>query len=373
MAEPLKEMYNPHVLQQFAEKVKLVYAPFEIDSFLSTIFDSSWDGLSLKQRMRKITVALGEHLPTDYPKALDVLLTLGNEAQKGLFVVFPDFIEVYGQEESDWDLSMKGLEYFTQGSSAEFAVRPFILSQPERMMAQMKEWAVSDNEHVRRLASEGCRPRLPWGQALVLFKQDPIPVLDVLELLKQDSSLYVRKSVANNLNDISKDHPMLVLETAKDWKNQHAHTDWIIRHGCRGLLRMEKPEAYALFGYANVVEEKQLITNGELAIEPSVISIGESTTLSWGLTINEQTDKRIRVEYAVDYIKANGKQSRKKFLLVDHHFSKPERINRSRTIHWANLSTRTHYPGMHQISLIVNGVSIAETSIELTNETSHSL
>ncbi|GAF15072.1 LOW QUALITY PROTEIN: DNA alkylation repair enzyme [Bacillus sp. JCM 19045] len=369
MAEPLKEMYNPHVLQQFAEKVKLVYAPFEIDSFLNAIFDASWDGLSLKQRMRKITVALGEHLPTDYPKALDVLLTLGNEAQKGLFVVFPDFIEVYGQEESDWDLSMKGLEYFTQGSSAEFAVRPFILSQPERMMAQMKEWAVSDNEHVRRLASEGCRPRLPWGQALVLFKQDPIPVLDVLELLKQDSSLYVRKSVANNLNDISKDHPMLVLETAKDWKNQHAHTDWIIRHGC------------AAYGWRN---QKHMHCLGMRMLKRNSLQMGSwqsrassqlvnQQTLSWGLTINEQTDKRIRVEYAVDYIKANGKQSRKKFLLVDHHFSKPERINRSRTIHWANLSTRTHYPGMHQISLIVNGVSIAETSIELTNETSHSL
>lgn len=365
MAEPLKEMYNPEVLKQFGNKVKSVYEPFQVDSFLNAIFDSTWEALSLKERMRKITMALGEHLPADYPGAIDVLMTLGNEAQQGLFVGFPDFIEVYGQETEHWDLSIKALEYFTQGSSAEFAVRPFILSEPKRMMAQMRKWALSDNEHVRRLASEGCRPRLPWGQALTIFKENPKPVLEVLELLKRDPSLYVRKSVANNLNDISKDHPWLVLETAKAWKEQHAYTDWIIRHGCRGLLRMEHPEAYALFGYANLNENELLITDAVLEIEPNVVSIGESTTLSWGLTIAEQTEKRVRIEYAVDYVKANGKQSRKKFLLVDHHFAKSETIKRTRSLHWADLSTRKHYPGEHRISLIVNGVCFAETSIDL--------
>ena len=124
---------------------------------------------------------------------------------------FPDFVEVFGMEPQHWELSLAALERFTERSTSEFAIRAFILNDPERMAEQMLEWADHPNEHVRRLASEGIRPRLPWAQALPLFKRDPSPIVPILEKLKRDPSLYVRKSVANNLNDIAKDHPELVM------------------------------------------------------------------------------------------------------------------------------------------------------------------
>ena len=122
-------------------------------------------------------------------------------------------IEVYGlgyPEES-----LHALEQITRLVSAEFAVRPFILRDPDRTMEYFRRWSLDENATVRRLASEGCRPRLPWAVALPMFKKDPSPLLPILENLKDDASLYVRKSVANNLNDISKDHPDLVLELAR--------------------------------------------------------------------------------------------------------------------------------------------------------------
>ncbi|MBC8080209.1 MAG: hypothetical protein H7X86_07675 [Gorillibacterium sp.] len=163
---------------------------------------------------------------------------------------FSDFVAIYGQEDAQWELSMLALERFTQRSSAEFAIRPFLLRNPGRVMGQMEIWSQHPNEHVRRLSSEGCRPRLPWGVSLPMFKRDPTPVLSILEHLKADPSLYVRKSVANNLNDIAKDHPGVVLETVRCWKGVDPKTDWIIRQGCRTLIRKADPEVLTLFGYA---------------------------------------------------------------------------------------------------------------------------
>src|SRR5690606_550673 len=144
-------------------------------------------------------------LPPDYIEAVGVLKKAAPYFTGLEAMIFPDFVETYGLDH--WEASMDALELMTRYSSSEYAVRPFIAKDTERMMAQMLEWAHSDSEHVRRLASEGCRPRLPWAMGLTMLKKDPSPILPILETLKQDESLYVRRSVANNLNDISKDHP----------------------------------------------------------------------------------------------------------------------------------------------------------------------
>ncbi|WP_232436415.1 DNA alkylation repair protein [Paenibacillus rubinfantis] len=250
MADTLKSMYNEAFLCSFGNKVKGAYAPFEVERFVAEVMDDTWDSLELKARMRQITLKLGALLPPSFEKALAVLYAIDETCEGFPYLFFPDFVEVFGSAETDWTLAMQALERFTAKSSAEFAVRSFIERDPERMMRQMAAWAEHDNEHVRRLASEGCRPRLPWGQALLMFKRDPGPILPILERLKADPSLYVRKSVANNLNDIAKDHPDLVLELARRWKDTHPHTDWIVRHGCRTLIRRGGPEALELFGYA---------------------------------------------------------------------------------------------------------------------------
>lgn len=364
MAEPLKEMYNGSFLQEFADKVKGAWTPFPAARFVAEVVANPWEELELKARIRKISSVLGAHLPEAYEEALAVLYAIDAACVGFPYLFFPDFVEVYGQEGRHFNLSMQALERFTGKSSSEFAVRPFLLRDPERMMRQMRIWAQSRDEHVRRLASEGCRPRLPWAQALPMFKRDPAPILPILEQLKADASLYVRKSVANNLNDIAKDNPTVVLDIAKDWLGSHAHTDWIVRHGCRTLIRKAEPRALELFGYAAADSSRELAV-AELAAAPDAVAIGGSCELAYQLRVREGEPVRIRIEYGIDFVKSGGRVSRKLFLLSDKTVAGGQTVRGVRQHRWANLSTRRHYSGLHRIVLLVNGRELAETSVML--------
>lgn len=365
MAEPLKFMYNKEFLRQFSEKVYAVYRKFDRSGFMTAVMSDSWDELALKARMRRMSETLGVYLPGRYEEALDILFAIDEDCVGFPYLFFPDFVVVYGQADKHWALSMQALERFTTKSSAEFAVRPFLLRDPERMMRQMAVWARHTDEHVRRLASEGCRPRLPWGISLPIFKQNPAPVLAVLELLKEDSSAYVRNSVANNLNDIAKDNPEVVLETARRWKGMNLYTDWIVRHGCRTLIRAANPEALALFGYAETINAASFTTCASLIVTPSVQSIGGCCELSYELCIREGEAVRIRLEYGIDFVKARGHTSRKLFLLSDKTVAGGTRLIGKRTHCWSNLTTRRHYSGDHRIVLILNGREMAHTVMKL--------
>ncbi|SDE04558.1 3-methyladenine DNA glycosylase AlkC [Paenibacillus sp. UNCCL117] len=365
MAEPLKTIYNEKFLHEFGEKVQAAYPDFDNQSFVSATMDRGWEELELKGRIRRISLTLGEHLPPRYEEALNILYAIDKTCVGFPYLFFPDFVEVHGQETEHWELSMQALERFTGKSSAEFAVRPFLLADPERMMAQMAAWAEHPDEHVRRLASEGCRPRLPWGQSLPLFKRDPSPVLPVLERLKADPSLYVRKSVANNLNDIAKDHPGLVIETARRWLGTDTHTDWIVRHGCRTLIRRAVPEVLELFGYAQAGEEEQLAASASITAEPAVLTIGESCELQYELGIRDGAPLRVRIEYGIEFVKARGQTSRKLFLLSDKTVPGGTSLQGSRRHRWADLTTRRHYPGEHRIGLFVNGAEVAHCHLRL--------
>ncbi|MBJ6360639.1 DNA alkylation repair protein [Paenibacillus sp. GCM10012307] len=365
MAQPLKEMYTPAFLQGFGLQVQEAYPVFDPERFVASVMDETWKELELKERIRKISTVLGACLPPRYEDALDILYTLESSCIGFAYLFFPDFVEVHGQAEEHWELSMQALERFTVRSSAEFAVRCFLLRDPVRMMKQMTAWAEHPNEHVRRLASEGSRPRLPWGQALPMFKRDPAPVLKLLELLKADPSLYVRKSVANNLNDIAKDHPELVLKTAARWQGDHPHTNWIIRHGSRTLIRKALPEALKLFGYADATQGGPLAISASLSVVPHTVKIGDAIALLYELKVRDGEAVRIRVEYGIDFIKANGKTSRKLFLLSDKTVPGGHKLEGARRHSFANLTTRKHYPGEHRIVLLINGVETAQTTMML--------
>jgi 3-methyladenine DNA glycosylase AlkC len=367
LAEPLKNMYNKSFLQDFGQIIKSTYLPFSKEDFVCRVLNDQWEQLTLKERMRKITLSLGTCLPVSYAEAIDILLVVNESCTGFPYLILPDFVEVFGQGAEDWELSMKALEKFTPHSSAEFAVRPFIIHDPERMMKQMLVWSQSSNEHVRRLSSEGCRPRLPWGQALALFKKDPSPVLEILEQMKADPSLYVRKSVANNLNDISKDHPGLVIETARSWLGQDRHTDWIVRHGCRTLIRKADSEVLTLFGYSESSDESANIEQAQIVVQPASIHIGDECKLSYELHVRQGDPVRIRIEYGIDFVKSTGRVSRKKFLLADKTVGGGSRLQAVRTHRWADLTTRRHYSGMHRIVLLVNGQEVAVTEMMLEN------
>lgn len=365
MPELMKDkFFSYNIIHELALLIKAVYSPFRVDDFVSGIMDETWDALELKARMRKITINLGEHLPTEYEQALGIIDKVVAGFPVGFydftFMCFPDFVEVYGQDARHWDLSIAALERYTPSSTAEFAVRPFIIKYEERMMAQMAAWAKHDNEHVRRLASEGCRPALPWGQALVSFKKDPSPVLNILVQLKSDPSLYVRKSVANNLNDISKTHPDLISKIARDWYGKNEHTDWIVKHGCRTLLKKGNKNVLGIFGFSDT----DCVNVDGLALGATSVSIGQYLTFSFQIETKKTT--KLRLEYGIDYVKANGKKSRKIFqiseIILSTNQEKTYTIKRS----FVDLSSRKHYPGTHAVTLIVNGAERGTLDFELT-------
>jgi 3-methyladenine DNA glycosylase AlkC len=370
MAEALKSVYHGEFLRNFGNLISDVYSGFRTEDFTRDVMDGDWENLELKQRIRRISTVLGRHLPSRYEDAIDILLAVSPRCTGFPYLILPDYVEVYGQADEHWELSMRALEQFTCGSSAEFAVRPFILRQPERMMAQMLAWTEHPSEHVRRLASEGCRPRLPWGVSLPLFKRDPSPILPILERLKQDPSLYVRKSVANNLNDIAKDNPDVVLRTARRWIGHHPHTDWIIRHGLRTMIRRAEPEALALFGFAGTDASAGLIDHAAIRLDRDRLPIGGRCEMAYEVRLTSRSRSpepvKLRIEYAVDYVRANGRTSRKLFFLTEKSLEDELQLKGQRTLHWADLSTRRHYPGLHRITLLVNGHEAAQTSLELT-------
>lgn len=363
MADLLKNMYNHNTLQNLAQKIQSAYPPFQTDEFLKSTMDQTWDDLALKARVRKITMSLGKYLPTEYGEAIGILDQVAADCQNSFFgIIFPDFVEVYGQDEINWDLSIAALERYTPYSSSEFAVRPFIISHEERMMEQMYVWSKHENEHVRRLSSEGCRPQLPWGQVLTKFKKDPAPILPILHQLKSDPSLYVRKSVANNLNDISKTHPELVVKIAKDWYGDNEYTDWIIKHGCRTLLKKGNRDVLGIFGYHNA----DCINVKDFILDASTISIGEDLTFSFSISSYEAT--KVRLEYGIDYVKANGKRNRKIFQISETALKENEEKFYTKKHSFADLSTRKHYAGLHSIGLIVNGVERDTLNFKLVSK-----
>ena len=363
MPEPFKNMFNLKVIRKLAADVHSVYDPFQTDEFVESTVDETWENLELKERVLKVTVNLRKYLPSDYREAISVIdkvvMNYGSWLE-GTGWFFPFFVELYGVDEENWDVSMGALERYTQYASAESAVRPFIIMNEERMMAQMYAWSKHESEHVRRLSSEGCRPALPWTQALNSFKKDPTPILPILEQLKADGSVWVRKSVANNLNDISKTHPDLVVKIAKEWYGKNEHTDWIVKHACRTLLKKGNNEALAIFG----LEDAAAVEVSGFALEAASTKIGEDITFSF--TIFAKADTKARLEYAIDYVKSSGKRNRKVFQISEISLKENTKKPYTRKHSFEDVSTRKHYPGVHSITLIVNGAERGTLDFELT-------
>lgn len=357
MPELLKNMYNRESLYEVAVAIQSVYNSFKVDEFIKSTMDETWNNLELKARCRKISMSLGMYLPEDYKEALSIL----EKSVTGFYFAFffPDFVEVYGQDDINWDLSISALERNTEYWSSEFAVRAFIIKDEERMMAQMRKWSKHKSEHVRRLASEGCRPQLPWGQAISKFKKDPTPVLPILEQLKTDTSTYVQKSVANNLNDISKTHSDLVISIAKDWYGKNKSTNWIVKHGCRTLLKKGNRDVLALFGY----DDTTSINLQDFTLETTSISIGEDLTFSFNILAKKAT--KTRLEYGIDYIKSNGKRNRKIFKISEVSLKENEKKSYMKKHSFADVSVRKHYPGIHSIAIIINGIEKDKLDFEL--------
>jgi 3-methyladenine DNA glycosylase AlkC len=355
-------MYNQQTVGDLAAAFRREYPRFDTESFLNRVFDEDWEGRELKARMRHITTVLHDHVPGAFSEALTlmskVLPTLADQGFEKM--VFPDFVEVYGQE--TYDQSMSALAQFTQYVSAEFAVRPFIDRYLEKAMAQMYAWAGHPHAGVRRLASEGCRPRLPWAMALPALKADPSPILPILERLKRDESESVRRSVANNLNDISKDNPEVVIETLRKWQERDSkEIEWITRHALRTLLKDGRPEALELLGYS---AEPAVEVHG-LTVAPDRIPSGGEVTFSFEISSQSSRAQRLMIDYAVHLMRANGKQTVKVFKLSKKSIQPGETIRIERKHSFRPVTTRKYYPGEHLIQPQINGKLFGRVTFEL--------
>jgi len=356
MPTPLKDVYTDAYLGHLSHTIQQLYPAFESRAFMHQVFDQGWPERALKARMQHIAESLHDTLALPYPEALAILTPAAVHFSGFEAMFFPEYVRLYGL--NHWDDSITALAHLTEYSSSEFAVRAFIVQDSEKMMAQMLRWAHHANPHIRRLASEGCRPRLPWATALEAFKQDPSPILPVLAALKQDDSLYVRKSVANNLNDIAKDHPATLLDLTARWLGQHPHTDWILKHGCRTLLKQGHAAVLPLFGFHPPTHVR--VHHWQVEAE---VTLGETLHFDFQLRA-DQALGHLRLEYVLGLPRLRGKISQKVFKIAEGHYPAHEKTVQ-KTHAFRALTTRTYYPGTHHLSLLVNGQTMAESRFTL--------
>lgn len=358
MAKLLKDLYNKNYINLLTKNIHLNYADLQTKKFKNAIFDKTWNDKELKQRMRHIAITMGSFLPQNYIQSIIILKStflLMNYSHRLENIIFQDFVEVYGL--NDFTNSMDALACFTLKCSSEFAIRQFIIKYPSRSIKQMKIWAKSSNKDLRRLASEGTRPRLPWAIALPKFKKDPTLILPILEILKNDKSEYVRRSVANNLNDISKNNPHIVKNISKKWLGQNENLDKLVKHGCRTLLKQSDQETLALFGFmAKDLQIKNFCLTQTIKLEKD---------LHFAFQLNSVKEfGKLRIEYAIDFVRLNNKINRKVFKISEGNYStKLKQINKKHS--FKKISTRKYYPGKHQINIIINGIILFQHFFEL--------
>ncbi len=377
MVESFKNIYNEQFFNKFTKDLKLVINDFDTDKFVSQIMDEEWKNRGYKQRTAHITTVLGKFLPADYKKAVSKILKLLDCVKDQLpdfskiddrnfnlltleyGAILDNYIEQYGI--NDYQISIKAIEKITQFTTCEFVAHAFIAKYPDEMMKQMLVWSTHEHWGVRRLASEGCRPRLPWAMALPKLKKDPTPIIPILENLKNDPSKFVRLSVANNLNDIAKDNPQMVIALAKSWKGESKDVDWIIKHGCRTLLKQGNTEIMKLFGFDSI----ENITIENYQISTHKVKIGETVEFCFNLSNNNNRNTKIRLEYGIYYQKSNGTLAKRIYKISEKEYAENSVTHIVRKHSFRVITTRHFYPGLHQIAIIVNGNEFDRLNFEL--------
>ena len=357
-APALKEIFNRARLRHFAMETAAIWPDFDGKRFMK-LATAGLDELGIMQRMRQTAVSLHETLPEAFPDALPILEKLAPRIGHSFAAItLSEYVALYGQHH--FEPALKALKFFTPFGSSEFAIRHFLLADFERTIAAMREWAKDENEHVRRLASEGSRPRLPWSFQLKNLVADPSPTGPILETLKADPSLYVRKSVANHLNDIGKDHPDLLVGRVSGWDLDNKHTAWIVRHALRTLIKKGDPRALALIGTTGKAE----VRVESFTVEPLRIELGERITTSAKLKSTSKAAQRLVIDYAVHYPKKNG-LSRKVFKLKETELLPGATCDFAISQTVKDFTTRKHNAGFHRVELIVNGEAVAESGFDL--------
>jgi len=347
--------------------IRAVHADFPHDEFLRDAL-AGFAPLSLTGRGFHIAAALRKHLPAGYPQAVDVLLASASQphehrASGGMaaFLYMPHLFFVAQHGLDHFEDSMRAQHALTQRFTAEYSIRAFLEKHPDATLARLREWTNDASPDVRRLVSEGTRPRLPWAPRLRAFQKDPRPVLELLELLKDDSELYVRRSVANNLNDIGKDHPMLLTAVAKRWlRGAGEERRWIVNHALRSAVKRADAGALGALGYGSKAE----VSLRDKRIAPLRPKIGGSVTVSFTLVNKQARPQRVMVDLVVHFVKARGTGA-KTFKMKVLTLAPRARVVVTKKIGLQQLTTRKHYAGIHKVEALLNGRRTALGSFTL--------
>ncbi len=358
MADELRDFFNEALVRDIARDLKRAHSSLKDKAFVAECLDGLAP-LSLTGRAAHIAAVMVRHLPADFATAAEILeRSLGSpHASTETFGMSPFkymphtmFVATHGLQH--FDASMRLQYEITQRFTAEFSIRAFLNAHPEATYAQMVEWTADDNPHVRRLASEGIRPRLPWAPRLRHFQKDPAPVLALLERLKDDPELYVRRSVANNLNDIAKDHPDVVVDVCRRWlTGATPERRWIVKHALRSLVKSGHQGALDLLG-AGAAPKIRL---ADTRITPTRVKKGGRVECSFTIVSTGRTTQDLLIDYVVHYVKADGRTSPKVFKLTRTELAPRQSLPLRMAIKLGDLTTRKHYPGVHAIELKVNG------------------
>lgn len=318
--------------------------------------------LELKARVHHVIAVLGRHLPGDFKKTAVILRRVPAVWDAGKqtdpfrsFAAWPviDYVGVYGIGHPD--IALETLRRLTGMFTAEFAVRPFFVSHFDAAYSAALAWTADESEHVRRLASEGSRPRLPWGLRLNRFVADPSPLVPLLDRLKDDPSDYVRRSVANNLNDISKDHPEVVVAVGKRWLEAPTkHREWIVRHATRSLVKSGHAGTLTLLGYGR---SPQVRVEG-LRIAPKRVAFNGAVGVDLTLASTAKKAQKLVLDFAVHFVKASGAQKPKVFKGRKLSLNPGETAVVSWRHQFRDITTRAYYPGKHRIDVVVNGLTV---------------
>ena len=372
MAEPLKNQFGPEVPERIAHMLAAVDASFRRDAFIERCLDD-FDDLELTPRARHISNALAEFLPGDRKRALEMIVEslpdpddsaelTGMEGFRYLPYVF--FVADHGLDH--FEAAMAAQYELTKRFTAEFSIRAYLEHEPGATLERLHQWAGDPNVHVRRLVSEGTRPRLPWAPRLPAFQADPSPVIELLELLKDDPEEYVRRSVANNLNDISKDHPDVAVDLAQRWWDDGDQTRRrLVRHGLRTLVKQGDPAALAILGY----DADSPIRVESVVIVPDRVAIGGKVRVEILLTNPSDAAAAGLVDLRVHFVKANGSTSPKVFKGAEVTIPPRETAIVRKTVSIAQHSTRTHYSGTHSVEVLLNGMNHDGGSFEVIEST----
>lgn len=355
----LKHFFGADIVNGIADDIAASHSGFDKLGFCAQAMEGL-DSLELLPRGWHIAEALHAHLPGDFPRAAAILTaSLGPEipatGQNGMapFRYLPHvfFVQKYGLEH--FDAAMQAQDALTRRFSCESSIRPYLERYPQQTLAQLGQWARHDNAHLRRLVSEGTRPRLPWAPRLRSIDAGDPAVMALLETLRDDPALYVRRSVANHLNDITKLAPEIALETCRRWLLDASHDRrWLVTHALRDLVKKGNAQALDLMG-AGVVPD--VVLSG-FAADPAQITLGDTVRFAFTLTSRAASAQDLLVDFAVDFVKANGDTRPKVFKLKRLILAPGQSVQLSGRVSLAEMTTRSHYPGRHTIEARINGV-----------------